>query len=254
MNIDNANEKIKNIKYPYFFLFHLLTYKIEIGDYYFSLILRLFLKNHIDIALNTNLKKFFYNDILDFKISTEILEKFYKLLNTKLILILTLKKWHNIYNNSLFWELNINNKIDYILNLKFKFLAIYDCSKNGTPFHLKLSCLFKPNNPSRFEIMENIKERLLLIIKLFSLKILESLNIPLIKISDFYNLDSRYLIEYLTLIFNKIIKLLDETLLLLENYNMICNNINNLLNPKEINIIDSYNIYDDYNINDIIKY
>jgi len=242
MNINLTNEKIQNIKYPYFFLFYLLTYKSEISDYNFSLILRLFLKNHIDIALTTNLKIIFYDDICDYTISCNVLDKFYKLINTKLILIFTIKKWHNIYNNTLFWELNINDKIDYILNLKLQFLAIYDCSKGGTPFHLKLNNLLRSNNPSRYEIVENIKDRLLLIIKLFNLNFFKLLNIPLIKISDFYNLDSNYLIQYLTIIFQKFIKLLNETLLLFEKFNIVCNNINNLLNPKEINIIDSPDI------------
>jgi hypothetical protein len=254
MDLYDANEKIKNIKYPYIFLFRLLTFKSDITDYNFSLILRLYLKNHIDSDLFTNLKIILSDDIADFKISSLIIENFYKFTNAKVILLMTIKKWYNIYNNDVFWKLNVNDKIDFLYNLKFKFLAIYDCSKGGVPFYMKLNSLYKNNNPSRLIILDNIKERLLLILNLFNIDIFNSLNIPLIKLSEFYNLDSKYLIEYLMLIFKKIIKLLNDTILLFENYNIICNYINNLLNPRQINIIESNDIANDYSINDIIKY
>ena len=233
MNINDINIKIETIKYPYIFLFLLLTYKSDISNNNFNIILKLYLKNHIDVALNINLIKLFSDNNL-------ILKEFYKLIKKKLLLIFRIKKFHNIYKNIIFWKLNTNDQIDYILNLKLQFLSIYDCSKGGYPYHLKLENLLNISNISRPIVIENLKERLLLILKLFDINIFESLEIPLIKSSDFYNLDNEYYIKYLTIIFQKFNKLLNDTLFLLETFNLVCNSIDNLLNPRIINIIDNY--------------
>jgi hypothetical protein len=241
MNINKANSEIKNIKYPYFFLFNLITYFTELDDYNLSLILRLFLKNHMEVALNTNLLNILFNELESKKNSLKVLERFYILIGKKLNILLLLKKFYLIYKNIEFWKLSIDDEIDYILNIKLKFLAIYDCSKGGIPFHHKLNCLFIINNPSKNEILDNIKERLLLILEIFNVKIFEALDIPLIKISEFYTLDPKIIIKYLSLIFKKFNKLLEEMQNLLENYNIITNEFINLLNPVVFDIEDNIN-------------
>ena len=86
--------------------------------------------------------------------------------------------------------------------------------------------------------MENIKERLLLLLKLFGIDLFKELNIPLIKNSDFYNKNILFYIKYFELIFNKFNKFINETLFIFENYNIISNKIINLLNPIQLTIID----------------
>jgi hypothetical protein len=240
MNINEIDQKISLVTYPCIFLYLLLTYKSDINDYNFSIILKLYLKNHIDLALNINLFDILYDDISDYPISLKVLENFYILIKKKYLLLCLIKKWHDIYDNNVFWNLNINDQIDYLIYLKNQFLSIFDCSKGGTPYHTKLINIFKSKKSRKDEIVENLIDRIILILKIFDYKIFQSLNIPLIKIYDFYNLDYKFYINYITTIFQKINKLIIDTLLLFENYNIICNKLNNLLNPKNIKINDCY--------------
>ena len=59
IDIKKISIEIETIKFPLIFLFKLITHKIYISDMNFSIILRLFLKYHTNIALEINLKKLF---------------------------------------------------------------------------------------------------------------------------------------------------------------------------------------------------
>jgi hypothetical protein len=56
MNIKLISNEIEQIKFPIIFLFKLITYKNDISDKDMSIILKLFLKHHIYIAMEINIK------------------------------------------------------------------------------------------------------------------------------------------------------------------------------------------------------
>jgi hypothetical protein len=245
MNILNENiinNKIKNIKYPIIFIFSLIPYKSEIGDYNLSIVLRLFIKYHSNILLEYNIKKIFIDELDNNSISLNVLINFYKLIAKKLPLIFVLKKWHTIYNNNNFWILSLDNQIDYLFNIKSRFNSIYDCSRGGTPYHYKLAHIFKDNKYNKNEIMENIVDRLICILDIFDKNIFVSLNIPLITISDLYNLSNENILKYIISIYEKISELLNQTIKIFHSYNMICIKINNLINPTNIDSETEYDI------------
>ena len=239
-----------NIKNPYVFIFKLISYIEDIDDYDLSIILRLYLKNNINLAINHNLKKMLMEELILYnkKSSLQFINKFYNFISIKYVLIKLINKlylYHKknkdinvILLSKKLWNLSINDQIEYIENVKLQFLAIFDCSKGGILYHHKLRNFNKNNNPSFHIIMENIKERLLLLLKLFGINLFKELNIPLIKNSDFYNKNILFYIKYFELIFQKFYKFINETLFIFENYNIISNKIINLLNPIQLTIID----------------
>ena len=223
MNID--------IKYPCIFIFKLISYIEDINDYDLSIILRLYLKNNINLAIKSNVRDLLIDELTLYnkKLSLQILNNFYKFISFKYLLIKLLNKFylyhlqnkntHVIMLSRKLWNLSINEQIEYIENVKLQFLSIFDCSKGGVLYHHKLRYFNKNNNPSFHIIMENIKERLLLLLNLFGIELFQELNIPLIKNSNFYNKNIIFYVKYFELIFQKFIKFINETLFIFENYN-----------------------------------
>jgi hypothetical protein len=249
IDILQINNKIENIKNPIIFIFSLIQYKSELGDYNLSIVLRLFIKYHSNILLEYNIKQIFIDELDENSISLNVLVQFYKLIAKKIPLIFVLKKWHAIYINNDFWKLPIHAQIDYLSNIKNRFNSIYDCSRGGIPFHYKLAQIFKENNFYKEEIMENIVDRLICVLDIFDKNIFESLNIPLITLTDFYNLSNKNVLKYIIVIYEKFSELLNQTIKLFDSYNLICIQLNNLINPSLIKInsvnIDSETEYDD---------
>jgi hypothetical protein len=250
-NIDNSQiiNNIENIKNPIIFLFNLISYKNKLGDYNLSIVLKLFIKYHTNILLEYNIKKIFIDELDINSISLNVLNNFYKLIAKKLSLVLVIKKWQVLYNNNDFWMLSIHEQIEYLLNIKNKFKSIYDCSRGGTPYHYKLAHIFKDNNYCKKEIMEDIINRLIYILDIFNKDIFISLDIPLILLSDFYNLSNEYILKYIISIYEKFSELLNQTIKIFNSYNSICIQLNNLINPSLIKInsvnIDSETEYED---------
>lgn len=238
IDIKKSNLEIGQIKYPIIFLFQLITYINYFSDYNLSIILRLFLKNHTNIALSINLKKLFKIELeLTNKIiSLNVLNDFYKIIYKKMSLIVILNKWYLVYNNDKFWKLLLNEQIDYLQNLKLHFLSIFDCSKGGIPYYQKIAPLLKQSKSLRHELLENVKERLIQIFKLFGYKIFQSMDIPIISVNDFYELSDENLIKYLIVIHEKIKELLIQIIKLFDSYNLSCIQLTNLINPINIKI------------------
>lgn len=252
IDIKNTCELIKKIKYPIIFLFHLTSHREGLGDNNFSIVLRLFLKFHTDVAFNYNLKKIFKNELSIFPISWNVLNDFYKLFNKKISLIFILKKWHSVYENKEFWELNILDQNEYLLNIRNRFLSVYDCSKGGIPFHNKIISLLKDPKADRQQVLITIIERLVILLEMFGTKLFQSLEIPLITIDNFYELNNENIIKYLLIIWEKFTELLNQTIKLFDSYNLVCIHIENLLNPIILNInvsnIDSETEAEDINL------
>jgi hypothetical protein len=247
INIKKTSLEISNIDSPIFFLLNLIYHQGNISDINFSIILRLFLNFHQNIALNYNLKKLFQNELNNKPLSFNVLNKFYKLTNKKISLMLILKKWYDIYENIKFWNLKISEQLDFLIDMRDQFLSLYDCAKGGVPLHNKIYALL--NSESKNIIMKNLEERLFQMLKLVGSKIFISMNIPLISVVEFYSLTNENIIRYLVIIFEKFNDLFLNTIKLFSLYNLACSQLNGLIKPKIITInmsvIDSETEIDD---------
>ena len=205
-----------------------------------SIILRIFLKYHNESISNYNIKKIFSKSIPTYFMSLDILNNFQKLLKKKIIYNTFLGKWKESYNNVKFWKLNTSDMIDYIINLKNRFNAIFDCSKSNEPFYKKLYCYINKNNKwveqSYYDINENIMHRLELILKLIGKKIFNVVEIPVITIEEYESLGACDIIKYMGAIYERISKFLEDSIDLFTSYNMICMQINSMINPTMVNI------------------
>lgn len=245
MNIKQVSSEIEKIKFPIIFLFRLITYKNDISDQDMSIILKLFLKHHINIAMEINLKILFDNELG--KLSVWALDDFYKILKKKISLLIHIKQFHNIYDNKQFWELTYTEQPDHLQYIKNLFMANFDCSKGGIPLHNKINGLLNYN-----DIREIIRMRLVVILKLLGSRIFNAMNIPLITNDDFDFLENSDIIKYLLCIYEKSNNLLDKTIKLFTSYTIISNQLNSILNPIIINIctknLDSETGIDDIKI------
>jgi hypothetical protein len=146
-----------------------------LSDINFSIILKIFLKYHITIALEYNLKKIFQNELVCKKKSCDVLESFYKIIKKKIGILFLIKKWQNVYPNKIFWSYDYSIQPEKLVHMKNVFNSIYDCSKGGLPLHCKLG-----NTLNNYDTRENIKERLRNIVVLVGKDLLKSLDIVLI--------------------------------------------------------------------------
>jgi hypothetical protein len=252
IDIKKTCNDIIQIKNPLVFLFRLISYIDEIDDTNLSIILRIFFKYHTDIAINYNLKKLLNNELKEKKSSLTILNKFYKLTSKKITLLKLLKKWYDLYNNKNFWKLALTNQIEFLINTKIYFLSIYDCSKGGIPIHYKIGSILKENNINRDFIINDLIERLIKILDIFGSKLFQTLGIPLLTVDGFSKLTNENIIKYLAIIYDKFNELLNQTMKLFDSYNLVCLELNNLVNPIIINIntinVDSETEADDINL------
>jgi hypothetical protein len=252
LDIKKAGQEINQIKYPLVFLFELISNMESFNDENFSIILRLFLKSHTNVGLEFNLKKLFRKELSNWIMSWNVLNDFYKLLNKKISLIFILKKWHLVYENNEFWSLDIIDQNEYLFNVKNRFLSVYDCAKGGIPLHNKVIMLLKDSKVNRDIVLETIIDRLKIVLEMFGTKLFQSLEIPLITMGDFYKLSNENLIKYLLVIWEKFNELLNQTIKLFDSYNLVCIQLDNLLNPIIINIntsnIDSETEADDIHL------
>ena len=253
IDIKKINTEIYQIKKPLIFLFRLITYINDIDDIDLSIILRIFLKYHSDVAFNYNLKKLLVNELNNKLLSWVVLCDFYKILNKKFSLIFILKKWHDVYNNELFWKLSVVEQIDHLANTKAHFLGIYDCAKGGMPLHYKIGSMLKDTRINRDFIMNDLIDRLIIILNIFGSKLFQIMDIPRITIKDFMELTNENIVKYLVIIYEKFNELLNQTIKLFDSYNLICLQLNNLLNPMLININTAY-IDSETEIDDIKMY
>lgn len=251
IDIKNLSNQMSEIKNPLIFLFLLDSYISKIDDYNLSLILRVFLKYHTQVALEVDLKSLWLEDFIDYPKSWSVLNDFYDMINKKIFIVLHIQKWNQVYDNNIFWKQPLEKQIEHLNNMKTRFLAIYDCSRGGAPFHLKLvgfsDC--DKNNNYKLEIFNDIQYRLETLLQIFGLKIFKALNIPLMPVSQFHNESYQNIITYLNIIFDRINVLIEQTTKIFEYYSVVCLQLDNIVNPIVINIksshIDSDTEHDD---------
>lgn len=240
INIKKIEIEIEKIKYPLIFLFSLIPHLDMIDDMNLSIILRIFLKYHITSVSNYNIKKIFSKSIPRYFMTLEILNNFQKLIKKKIIYSAFLEKWKESYNNNKFWKLKTCDMIDTIINLKTRFQAMFDCSKSCEPFHKKLfSYIIKTNKGTSqfsYDINENIIHRLELILKLLGKKLFDIVEIPILTIDDYNNLDACDIIKYMDAIYERIGNFLEKSIDLFTSYNMVCMQIDSMINPTIVKV------------------
>ncbi len=236
IDIKKTHDDILKVTSPVVFLFRLIPYMNEIDDINLSIILRIYLKHHANIAFSFNLKKLLANELSNKYLSWAVLCDFYKIIKKKFTLIFILKKWHQVYLNENFWKLSIEEQIDHLANIKLHFHGIYDCSKGGMPLHYKVGSYLKDKRVNRDFIIDDLIERLIKILNIFGPKLFQTLEIPLVTVKEFIELTDENIVKYLVVIYDKFTELLNQTSKLFDSYNLVCIQLNNLLNPMIINI------------------
>ena len=191
--------------------------------------LKMFLKDNIDYVTNNDLIELLSDKISEYSETWNLLINFYDLLKQKFIIILKLKTWREIYINDSFWDLSTIDQLIFLTQNKNYFLSIYDCSMGGCVFHLKLIKILDGNKYNHKQIMEDIEDRLKRILKLVGPKIFEHLDLPLITQKQLYEFTHEQIIGYFSIIFRKIKELFEETINLFKEFDLICQELNDIL-------------------------
>jgi hypothetical protein len=249
MNIDIIDNKVKEIKHPLSMLYCIFSNK-HISDEFKSIVIRLFFKYHINIALECNLLEFnnmLENDYLTYNIIIDV----YHIISRQILLIPFLHKFKIMYPNKYFWKLSIQKQIEYLNSLYTKFLCIFDGSKASFYFHIRL----KNSEKNEYHINE-ILIRLKKIYDLFKYKFFETNNIILLSNNEFIDLTFENMIKYTEYIFNKINNILKQYILFFEIYNNYRLQLENIINPNNyinIDIIDVQSEMEPEDVNFILS-
>lgn len=249
---DDMDKIIKDTKYPLIILYIVLCNK-NILDKHKCIVVRLFFKYHINIALEYNLLMF--NEILEDCPSTYYLIKdVYNIINTQLGIRDLLLKFKRMYKNRFFWTQEITKQISLLKNLYTIFLSIFDGSKSTFYFHLKLKSMNNPNS-TEYHIHE-IESRLRKLYNLLKRDFFVENNILLLNNEEFYNLKFENMVKYTEYIFNKINSLIYKYIdyfELYENYRQKFENIITISYELDIDIIDFDSDIDIDDIDLIVK-
>ena len=181
------------IKNPLIFLYK-IKHKFKFTNNELEIVLGYFIEKNIEVAV--------YNDIREIINNYEInsVNKFYKLLKCRNKLEKKFYKLSCYYSNELFWKLTMDDKINYLAEKNNLLNSIFD--KNINIFINNLKELL--NTDYKYEMIDDLIQRLLIIRNNFGLKLLKSMNVKLITISEIYTLSSNEIINYILEIYNKI--------------------------------------------------
>ena len=224
---------IENLKYPLVFLVKFCLYIDNFSDDDACNIIKIFYKYYSNITMKINTKIIFSKckNIDRYKKCIKAIDDYYSLINNRLKIIYAIKKWETLYYNKAFWKQSIDEQIEYLNNMKVLFLSVFDCSANTVNiYHIKINEILNDSRCNRDIIIENIKDRLTKLIKIFGYKIFETLDIPLYHYSDFDYLENNFIGLYLRMLFNKLLLLMNQTICVFNMFQKNCNEINNYLN------------------------
>lgn len=243
INWELFDEKLKNIDFPLLLIFKFFNSMHLVDDGNASIILRFIIKNNI----NTFLIYPFYLLIPKlqknkYELTLDILFTFYDLIKKRNKRITLIKKWHNIYKKKFFWKKEIESQINDLNSLKLLIQAIFDTSKGGIHFCLKMASLIKSNvNNGRELTINSAIERLRQVFSLLGGSFFKESEIPIITIDNFENMEDELKIKYLNLVYHKTIQNLNLIINIFEEYNMINLQLDNLINPCFIIIEEDFN-------------
>jgi hypothetical protein len=242
INWDEINLKIKNLKYPFTFIFKLFKNSEKFSDNNLSLIIRYFLKYNYNSILQYRLLNLL-NLLNQNKVnSRRIITDFYFLIRKKVLIALLLKKWRISYNKNNFWNLDIEKQIENLHKLKNIFMANFEVTRSNILFHHKINCILRSNNVINREFHLNIIiKRLRNIFLIFGRNFFKNNKILIMKIGKFNNFSLQNKIKYCDYLFSKINKILFKTINYFLIYNSIQKQLNSIINPKPVVFISENN-------------
>ena len=246
IDINILDSNIMKIKYPIIFLFKLFSYKYELGDYIVSIMMRLFLKHHNEIALTYHIINIFSseNDELNnFYLTKNVILNFYNIMKDRIIAIYNIKMFSSIYKNKNFWKQDIVEQINLLNSMKEKFMAIYECSRGGIPIFIKINQMINDINLNYDIVNQTMFDRLKNIVDLFGCRFLKSIGVEIYHSSDYdlFSLQEKNL--YLQYLYSIVMGKLNNIIDIFNIFNLNSQMINNMFNPMEI--IVKENDYDD---------
>lgn len=229
------------IKNPLIFLYK-IKHKHKFTNNQLEIVLGYFIEKNIEVAV--------YNDIREIINNYEInsVNKFYKLLKCRNKLEKKFNKLSCYYSNDYFWKLTMDDKINYLSEKSNLLNSIFD--KNINIFICRLKELL--DTDYKYEMIDDLIQRLLIIRNKFGLKLLKSMNVKLITVSEIYTLSNDEIINYISEIYNKINNLIITIGKPIANIKIIEYEICNYKSHKYVKL-NSYiiNDNDDNNNNDI---
>jgi hypothetical protein len=235
------DKKLENIKYPHVLIFKFFNSIHLLSDNIASIMLRFIIKNNLDIfiegpfkIISKHLPKKKYPETIN------IIDSFYDLLLNRTKKLYGIKKWNSIYKNIYFWEKDIDDQIIFLNNIRNEIRGIFDNSKGGVPFPIKMIPILKSNiNNSKDIVIESAIERLCQVLKILGNDVFISLNIPLLPVGDFLDLNDDNKFKYTNLVYIKTSEMLNVIISIFEDFNMYNLKLHNLINPVFVTIEES---------------
>lgn len=234
INWPEIENDIKNSKTQVAFFLLFIKNKDVFKDDDIALIIRLFLKYHFDVFLNYNFLHF-TKMLDDYYLSINVLKDFYNLIKKQENLLNLIKIIKPSFKKTHFWKKDIESQINNLMDLKLRFLSIFDCSFGNISFSLKLRSIENPSEYIKDIHTNEIIKRLLLIYKLFGYNFFMNNNIILVTINDIFDMTFKNRINYFDYIFGKINKILINFINILSLYNLNLVELNCLLKPIQLN-------------------
>ena len=215
-------------------------------DELISVHIRFFLKYHYSIASCNNLLKL-NPKLIEYPLTLNIIKDYYMYISYQIKIIPILHKWKLMYKNPFFWKLNLTKQIIYLLKLKDKFMAQFDCSKGMIYFHLRL----KDSSINSYHVEEMI-ERLESVYQMFKFNFFNINKIILCTVQQFTDMEFKKKIDYIEYIFCKIKRILEFNIYNFQIYEFYRNQLDNLLNPIEPIDISINDVSSEIEMDDVI--
>jgi len=246
INWVDIEKNIENSKTPLLLFFIVVKNKNNIfNDEDMSIFIRYYLKYHNNIMLDYNFLKF-SNYIVDYPLSLNVLKDFYCIQFNLLKHYTKIDKYKKMFPKTALYK--CSNKYEYLAKVKQRFMAYNDCCNGNLYFHIRIKVLSKALDKNKFanENDDEIISRLRGIYLLFGQQFFINNNILLLSSDDYVEMSIHAKYNYVEYLFLTISKILDK---LLDYYEYIYDNeqlLENLLNPKIINVdINSFTSSED---------
>ena len=248
INWDTIDNQMKKLNAPLSFIYKIIKLQDKIDDYNLSLIIRFFIKNHVELSMKYPL--FIMINMLneEFIITKKVVNDYYSSILKKYIFIQTILKFKNSFKKHQFWEKDPLSQKNILENLLLIFRAHFEASFSGlngvTKFASQLK--FKKN----VIILDEIKHRLSSTIQLFGSDFFINNNIKILTTEEFDSLQTTEQIKFIIYYFLKTEKYIGIMINIFELFLIYDNKIKQIINPKPI-YINFNRIYSDTDSDDI---
>lgn len=236
-NFINIENNIKKLNNPINVLVILIDNKNIVTDDDLMIIIRYFLKYHYDDVTNNNnilCNRKFFNKLIGYNKTSNLIENFYDNVIKKLELLCKVKKFKKAYCRNYFWKMDINKKKDYLLNLFNKIKSYNDNCIGNITFLNRFNINDKSldNNINNQEIFNRLKS----LYSKLGINFFKIYKIKIISTSLFYDFSFDERVDYFYYIYNCVIKKIDDIIHIFNLLDCLTYEMNNIINPKKIDI------------------